>query len=70
MDDLLLHDDELPERLRNWLNAFPQTAWAIALERLPDGRVLLRGLPDVDPVMLARIKVTMAKYHEALMNLT
>lgn len=70
MDELLLHDDELPERLRDWLAGAPAAAFALALERLDDGRVLLRPLPDVDPVLLARIRVTMARYREALMNLT
>jgi hypothetical protein len=70
MEELLLNEADLPEMLREWLENAPRAAFALAVERLADGRVLLRPLPDVDPALLARIRVTTAKYHEALMNLT
>lgn len=70
MDDILLEEHELGERLRAWLDAAPAGAFAISLERLSDGRVLLRPLPEASPELLARMRVTMAKYREALMNLT
>ncbi|HMQ35913.1 MAG TPA: hypothetical protein PKD53_34730 [Chloroflexaceae bacterium] len=70
MDDLLLDDAELGDRLRAWLADAPDGAFAISLERLGDGRVLLRPLPEATPELLARLRVTMAKYREALMNLS
>jgi hypothetical protein len=68
MDDLELSAAELPEAMRAWLEAQP--AVLIAVERLGSDRVLLRRLPDVDPGLVARTRVTLAKYREALMNLT
>lgn len=70
MDELLLNEDELPEVLRSWLATAPAEAFALAVERTGDGRVLLRPLPEASPALLARLRVTIAKYHEALMNLT
>jgi hypothetical protein len=67
MDDLELSAAELPEAMRAWLEAQP--AVLIAIERIGDDRVLLRRLPDVDPQLVARVRVTLAKYREALMNL-
>jgi hypothetical protein len=69
-EELLLSEDELSPALREWLAQAPTAAFVVALERLPDGRVLLRSLPEVDPLLLAHVRVTMAKYHEALMNLS
>jgi hypothetical protein len=69
MDELLLEEHELPERLREWLATAP-AALALTLEQLSDGRVLLRPNPEVDPTLLAQLRVTMAKYREALMNLS
>jgi hypothetical protein len=68
MDDLEISSAELPEAMRAWLDAQPAILFSI--ERLAGDRVLLRPLPDVDPLMLARARVTLAKYREALMNLT
>jgi hypothetical protein len=68
MDDLELSAAELPEAMRAWLEAQP--AVLIVAERLGPDRVLLRRLPDVDAGLVARARVTLAKYREALMNLT
>ena len=68
MDDLELSAAELPEAMRAWLEAQP--AVLVVVERLGSDRVLLRRLPDVDPQLVARARVTLAKYREALMNLT
>lgn len=70
MDELLLDDADLGEALRAWLATAPDAAFAVAIERLPDGRVLLRPLPEATPALIARLRVTMAKYREALMNLS
>ena len=71
MDDLLIPEHELPEALRAWF-APGETPHALVMvaERMPDGRVLFRALPEVAPELLARVRVTISKYHEALMNLT
>jgi hypothetical protein len=70
MDEFVLSEDELPEPLRAWLATAPEGAFALALERLGGGRLLLRPLPEASPELLARLRVTIAKYHEALMNLS
>ena len=68
MDDLELSTAELPEAMRAWLELQP--AVVVSIERIGDGRVLVRPLPDIAPELLARVRVTMAQYREALMNLT
>jgi hypothetical protein len=68
MDDLELTTAELPEAMRAWLQVQP--AVLIAVEPLGPDRVLLRRLPDIDAQLVARARVTLAKYREALMNLT
>lgn len=70
MDEILLAEHELGDRLQAWLAAAPSASFTLAVERLPDGRVLLRPLPEASPELVARLRVTMAKYREALMNLT
>jgi hypothetical protein len=68
MDDLELPTAELPEAMRAWLTAQP--AIIVSVEQLGLDRVLVRPLPEIDPALVARARVTMAKYREALMNLT
>jgi hypothetical protein len=68
MDDLELSAAELPEAVRAWL--VEQPAVVVSIEWIGPDRVLLRPLPDVAPELLARARVTLAKYREALMNLT
>ena len=70
MEELLLKEADLPPNLQAWLAQAPEGAFSLAIERLADGRVLLRPLPEIDPASLARLRVTIAKYHETLMNLT
>lgn len=68
MDILELSTAELPEAMRAWLDE--QSAVVVSFERLDAERVLIRRLPDVAPEIIARAQVTLAKYREALMNLT
>ena len=68
MDELELSAAELPEAVRAWLEAQP--AVVVSFERVGVGRVVVRRLPHVAPELLARARVTMAQYREALMNLT
>ena len=59
---------ELPEALQIWLEG--QGAVLVAIQRRDTNIVELECLPDIDPSLIARVRVTMAKYREALMNLT
>ena len=59
---------ELPDAVRAWLELQP--AVVISIERIGEDRVIVLPLPDVAPELLARARVTMAQYREALMNLT
>jgi hypothetical protein len=68
MDDVELTTAELPEAMRAWLQAQP--AVLIAVELLGPDRVMLRRLPGIDAQLVARARVTLAQYREALMNLT
>jgi hypothetical protein len=68
MDEIELSAAELPEAVRAWLE--DQPAVVVSVERAGAGRVLVRRLPNVAPELLARARVTMAQYREALMNLT
>jgi hypothetical protein len=68
MDELEMSAAELPEAVRAWLELQP--AVVISIERIGQDRVIVLPLPDVAPELLARARVTMAQYREALMNLT
>ena len=68
MDELEVSAADLPEAVRAWLEAQP--AVVVSFERIGADHVLIRRLPDVAPELLARARVTMAQYREALMNLT
>jgi hypothetical protein len=68
MDDLELTTAELPEAMRAWLESQP--AVVVSVERAGSDRVVVRPLAGIDPALLARVRVTIAKYREALMNLT
>jgi hypothetical protein len=68
--EYVLAHDALPADLRAQLAQAESGALVFALERLDDGHVLLRVLPDVEPRLIAHVQVTIAQYHEALMNLT
>jgi hypothetical protein len=68
MDELEMSAAELPEAVRAWLELQP--AVVISIERIGQDRVVVLPLPDVAPELLARARVTMAQYREALMNLT
>ena len=68
MDELELSTAELPEAMSAWLDEQP--AVVVSLERLGANRVVARLLPGITPELVARARVTMAKYREALMNLT
>jgi hypothetical protein len=68
MEDQELSTADLPAVIQDWLDSQP--AVVISIERLDEGRVLVRPLPEVEPQLVARAQVTLSKYYEALMNLT
>ena len=68
MDELELSAAELPEAMLAWLEEQP--AVVVSIERTSAGSLIIRRLPGVAPDLLARARVTMAQYREALMNLT
>ena len=68
MDELELSAAELPEAVRAWLEEQP--AVVVSIESTSAGRVIIRPLPEIAPDLLARARVTMSQYREALMNLT
>jgi hypothetical protein len=70
MSELLLAEHELGEQLRAWLDEQPSQAFVLSLERQANGQVLLRSIPEINPDVLAQLRVTIAKYHETLMNLS
>lgn len=67
--ELILDQDEISPRLQAWLAGAP-AAQTVTLEQLSDGRLIVRPMPDVDPLLLAHLRVAIARYHEALTNLT
>jgi hypothetical protein len=68
MDELELSAAELPVAMQAWLDSQP--AVVVSIERLSHDRLLLRPLSGISPELVARIRVTLAQYREALMNLT
>lgn len=68
-DEIILSEDELSPRMRAWLAQARTDAFVVSCERLQDGRLRLRPLRDVDPLLLAHVRTTIGNYHEALMNL-
>jgi hypothetical protein len=69
MEDLLLRADELPPRLLAWLGT-DRPAQVVSLELLLDGTMIVRPLLEVEPALIAQVGVAIAKYHDALTNLT
>jgi hypothetical protein len=68
MDELELSAAELPEAMRAWFEEQP--AVVVSIERIAGDRVVVRLLPGISPELIAHIRVTIAQYREALMNLT
>ena len=69
LNDIILEAHEISPRWQAWL-AQAAPAQTVVIEQLGDGRVVLRPMPTIDPVLLAHVRVTIARYHEALTNLT
>lgn len=70
MNDLIIPSEEIPEIVRAWLQERGTNAILAAIEQMPDGNLLVRDIPDIDPALVMRVRETFAKYRESLMNLT
>ena len=67
---LALAADEVPERLRNLLDESASRAQLASLELTDDGRVVVQLLPGVDPLLVARVRKTLAQYEDVLRRLS
>ena len=67
---LALSADEVPERLRALLAGNASRALLASLELLDDGRVVVQLLPGVDPLLVARVRKTLAQYEDVLRRLS
>ncbi len=69
LEERIVPASELGSLVQAWLARTNDGRATIALEQQADGRVRVILMPAIEPSLLARVQVTMAKYHEALMNL-
>lgn len=69
-DVLVLPPSDAPPALADWLAALPGGAVLVSIERLADGHIVLQGLPDVDPTLVARIRTILAQHADVLRRLT
>jgi hypothetical protein len=67
---ITLSASDVPEMLRSWLAESGSTALLVSLELLADGRLVIQGLPDVDPSLVARVSRTMAQHEDVLRRLS
>jgi hypothetical protein len=66
----MLPAEAVPDMLRFWLMEMGGGALLASLELLPDGRLVIQGLPDVDPSLVARVRRTMAQHEDVLRRLS
>lgn len=67
---LTLPAEAVPPELAAWFDETNTPALLVSAERLPDGRVVLQALPDVDPTLVARIRKILAEHADVLRRLT
>lgn len=67
---LTLQAADVPPALADLLAASGDGALVASVERLPDGRVVVQALPDVDPTLVARIRKILAQHADVLRRLT
>ncbi len=60
---------DVPASLREWLQSGGDVAVLASLEVLPDGSIVMRALPEVDPRLVARVRRTMAQHEDVLRRL-
>lgn len=68
-EEFVLNPGEVPASLREWLVSGGDAALLASLELLPDGSVVFRALPEVDPRLVARVRRTMAQHEDVLRRL-
>jgi hypothetical protein len=61
---------DVPNELRVLLASFTATTVLASLELLPDGRLVVQVVPDVDAQVVARLRRTLAQYDDVLRRLT
>ena len=69
MQPITLAPHQVPEELAAWLREANQTTLLVALEYDEDGYLSLQALPAVEPGLVPRVRVAMAKYEETLRRL-
>ena len=67
---LTLPADDVPPALADWLEAQSTDAVLLSIERLPDGRLVLQALPDVEPRLVAHVRRVMGQHADVLRRLT
>jgi hypothetical protein len=67
---LTLRQADVPDALRTWLEAMGASVLLVSLELLDDGRLVIQGVPDVDPSLVARVRRTMAQHEDVLRRLS
>lgn len=67
---LVLSPESVPDELRHVLNQLEQPTTLASLELLPDGRLAIQMLPEVDPRFVARIRRLLAQHADVLRRLT
>jgi hypothetical protein len=70
LPELLIDAADVPAALQAWFTAHDTAATVTTIERLSDGRLLIRPVPGVSAELIARLRITMARYDEALRNLS
>lgn len=68
-EEFILPSADVPTSLREWLQSAGDIAVLASLEVLPDGSLVLRALPEVDPRLVARVRRTMAQHEDVLRRL-
>lgn len=68
-EEFILAPADVPAALREWLQSAGDIAILASLELLPDGSVVMRALPEVDPRLVARVRRTMAQHEDVLRRL-
>lgn len=68
-EEFLLAAADVPASLREWIQSGGEVAVLASLEVLPDGSIVMRALPEVDPRLVARVRRTMAQHEDVLRRL-
>jgi hypothetical protein len=67
---ITLSPGDVPGALHSWLAEMGASALLVSLELLDDGRLVIQGLPEVDPRLVARVRRAMAQHEDVLRRLS